>query len=156
MADRARSSQLFAPLVTSDSAGTGVDTGTGGEAIDAVPVEDVRALVRQAGDRPEVRACFEALQPLLDDDAEEPLAEFLRLALLGVAVGFVERNLSPELEQHRAIVPPLLDDIRGVFQSAKAEQSQYDPDEFRYRAYHYGIHKASYLDWDLYLSKEMY
>ncbi|MBI3992392.1 MAG: hypothetical protein HY342_03890 [Candidatus Lambdaproteobacteria bacterium] len=123
--------------------------------IDAEPVEEIHALVRRVNDRPDVRACFAALAGLLGKD-EEPLAEFLRLALLGVAVGFVERNLSPHLEQHRAIVPPLLDDIRGVYRKAIARHAPYDADEFRHRAYHYGVHKASYLDWDLYLSHEMY
>ena len=121
----------------------------------AEPVQEIHALLRRVNDRPEVRACYEALAPLLGE-AEEPLAEFLRLALLGVAVGFVERNLSPHLEQHRRIVPPLLDDIRGVYDQANSQHAPYDADEFRHRAYHYGMHKASYLDWDLYLSHEMY
>jgi hypothetical protein len=144
MPRRRKQNELYAPLGDPEQQG-----------IAAEPVQEIHALVRRVNDRPEVRACFEALASLLGDD-EEPLAEFLRLALLGVAVGFVERNLSPHLAQHRRIVPPLLDDIRGVYGMASTRHADYDPDEFRHRAYHYGLHKASYLDWDLYLSHEMY
>ena len=55
-----------------------------------------------------------------------------------------------------AIIPPLLDDIQGVFDRLRKLNADYDPDEFRFRAYDYGIHKAYYLDWCLYLSKDCY
>lgn len=117
---------------------------------------DTTALVRQALAAPEVRTYLEVISaPLLPEPAQ-PLAEYLRLALIGVAATFVERNLSPYVAEHVAIVEPLLDDIRAVYAQIEAQHAAYDHEEFRYRAYDYGVHKAHYLDWRLYLSKEMY
>jgi hypothetical protein len=75
---------------------------------------------------------------------------------MGMVVGFGDRNLSPYVAQHTAIIPPLLEDIRSVYQQVRASGAAYSPEEFIFRAFDYGIHKAYYLDWDLYLSHDMY
>jgi len=87
---------------------------------------------------------------------EPELATFERFALMGVSAGFVERNLSPHLPEHTAIIQPLLEEIRSVYGQLIQQGLTFDPEEFRLRAFHYGLHKASYLDWTLYLSKECY
>lgn len=122
----------------------------------APPHPDTRDLVRSAMATKEIREVLQVLSPLLDPNDGAPLAEFLRLAVTGVAVAFVERNLSPHIEEHREIIPALLAEIRSVYEHIQSESLPYDPEEFRYRSYDYGIHKAYYLDWRLYLSKEMY
>ncbi len=126
--------------------------------IPAPPAErpETTALVRQALATPAVQTYLEVLAAPLTPTPEQPLEEYLRLALIGVAATFVERNLSPYLAEHVAIVEPLLADIRAVYAQIQAEHATYDHEAFRYRAYDYGVHKAHYLDWRLYLSKEMY
>jgi len=115
-----------------------------------------RAEVARAAADPEVQSCAAALAGCLPALADPELAEYERLALLGVSAGFVERHLSPHLAAHTAIVPPLIEEIRSVFREVKRLGMPYSTEEFRLRAFHYGVHKASYLDWQLYLSKELY
>ncbi|MCZ6556484.1 MAG: hypothetical protein O7A69_01755 [SAR324 cluster bacterium] len=118
--------------------------------------QNCKALVAAAEANPPVLSSLEAFSTLISPNTEEPLAEYFRFALLGVGVGFAERNLSPRDEKHLEIIPPLLEEIRAVYDHLTAAEAPYDPDEFRFKAYDYGIHKAYYLDWRLYLSKELY
>ena len=105
---------------------------------------------------PLFNAWLAALTPLLPAGTEAELADYQYCALMGVVVGFCDRNLSPFLENHTAIIPPLLDDIASVYAQVKDTGAAYSHENFTYRAYDYGIHKAYYLDWDLYMSHEMY
>lgn len=114
------------------------------------------ALVRAAEKQPQVLAGLKAFSSFLPAVVDPELADYYQFALLGVSVGFSERNLSSEDELHQEIIPPLLKDIRIVFQRLKHLKADYDPEQFRYQAYDYGIHKAYYLDWRLYLSKSLY
>ena len=118
--------------------------------------QDSRELVRRAESQPRVLTAFQELSRTVPTDDPEDLLGFLRYALLGVSVGFVERNLSPYLAEHVEIIPPLLKDIRSVFRRLKKSRAPYNEEEFRYRAFDYGLHKAYYLDWRLYMSKELY
>ena len=119
-------------------------------------VSDSRALVATLEAQPPVAVALAALRSRVPAEPDEELAGFFRFAVLGVAVGFAERNLSPRDEAHLTIVPPLLADIRAVYEQLHTLGGEYDREEFRFRAYDYGIHKAYYLDWRLYLSKELY
>jgi hypothetical protein len=114
------------------------------------------ALMARAGSDAAVRAWLGDLARLLHRDAPPELAEYERLALLGACAGFLERTLSPYAPEHVEIIPPLLDEIRAVYGQLQALGGGYDRDEFRYRAFHYGLHKACYLDWRLYLSNTCY
>lgn len=114
------------------------------------------ALLARARDDAEIQEWMCHLAPHISPDIPEPLEEFLRLALLGVCAGFQERTLSPYAPQHAEIIPPLLAEIRAVYEQVQALGGGYDADEFRYRAFHYGLHKACYLDWRLYLSNTCY
>ena len=127
-------------------------------ALDTAPaeIEDSRALAVAAEARPPVVAAMLALRPLVPEEEEDELAEYYRFALLGLSVGFAERNLSPQDPAHQAIVQPLLADIRSVYKQLGELGSGYDREEFLFRAYDYGVHKAYYLDWRLYLSQELY
>jgi len=122
---------------------------------EGTPAES-RALITRAAAEPPVVELMRELQRYIPADAGDELSDFFRFALLGVSVGFRERNLSPRDQAHLAIIPPLLDDIRSVYDRLHELGTAYDREEFRFRAYDYGIHKAYYLDWQLYLSKELY
>ena len=118
--------------------------------------EAVAALLRKFESMEQARDWFNELARFLPAGPDEHLQDFLRFALLGVCFGFIERELSPYLPEHLAIVPPLLDEVRSVYDQISATSAEYDPEEFRYRAYDYGLHKATYLDWCLYLSHDPY
>ena len=106
--------------------------------------------------QPEMAPWLEHLSQHLPAVREPELARYFRFALLGVCAGFMERGLSPYLPEHVEIIAPLLADIQGVFDRIQSMNAAYSPEEFCQQAYAYGVHKATYLDWDLYLSKEMY
>jgi hypothetical protein len=114
------------------------------------------ALLARTREDPQAREWMRHLAIHLPRSAPPALGEYLGLALLGVCAGFLERSLSPFVPQHVEIVPPLLEEIRGVYDQVQALGGAYDEEEFRYRAFHYGLHKACYLDWRLYLSNTCY
>jgi hypothetical protein len=122
----------------------------------AVARAETLALLARSRDDAQVRQWMAHLSGHVPPDAPPPLEEFLRLALLGVCAGFLERTLSPYAPQHEEIIPPLVAEIRAVYEQVQAAGGSYDADEFRYRAFHYGLHKACYLDWRLYLSNTCY
>lgn len=118
--------------------------------------DETMAMVRVAENDLPVLAALKVFSQFLPAEIDPELSEYYRLALLGVGVGFKERNLSPDDEAHVEIIPALLKDIRIVFMRLKELKAEYDPEDFRFQAYDYGIHKAYYLDWCLYLSKTLY
>ena len=118
--------------------------------------EETRALIRRANTLEKAREWLKVFDQFIPPDVEEPLLEYLRFALLGLCLGFVERELSPYLAEHLAIVPPMLEDIRAVYEKLEQMGVKPDPQEWRYRCFDYGVHKAYYLDWTLYMSKEFY
>jgi hypothetical protein len=123
----------------------------------ALPARRAEAQPRErTGKSPHFDAWLSELERFLPAPDAPELDEYYRCALMGVVVGFEDRNLSPYLEQHTAIVPPLLTDIRTVYEQVRRSGAQYSPEEFVFRAFDYGIHKAYYLDWQLYLSQELY
>jgi hypothetical protein len=126
------------------------------EPLGEAAVAETRALIRRAHTLEQAREWLQVFDQLVPRDAKEPLTEYLRYALLGICLGFVERDLSPYYAEHLAIVPPMLEDIRGVYDQLEGMGVRADAENFRYRAFDYGIHKAYYLDWTLYMSKECY
>ena len=113
-------------------------------------------LLAESLQRPEITPWLEHLSQHLPAVQEAELGRYFRFALLGVCAGFMERGLSPYLPEHVEIIAPLLADIQGVFDRIQSMNAAYSPEEFCQQAYAYGVHEATYLDWDLYLSKEMY
>lgn len=118
--------------------------------------EESAALLAEAICRPNMGNWLEELKTHLPAIDDEELREYFQTAMLGVCVGLSDRNLSPFLPEHTEIIPPLLEDIRSVYAQVKASGAEYDPELFRHRAFDYAIHKATYLDWDLYGSKTLY
>lgn len=117
---------------------------------------ETRTQIARAVSDPQVAAFSRELDRFAVQTGDEELAEYERIAILGVSAGFAERQLSPFIPEHVAIVPPLLAEIRAVLCELRKLGTPYSPGEFRARAFHYGVHKASYLDWRLYLSRECY
>jgi len=120
---------------------------------------EIRALVAQAKTRPDAAQWLEDLGQLVPHTEEEALREIYQFAMLGLTLGFLDRNLSPWVEAHREIVGPMLAEIRSVYeqvQQRNVEGVDYQQEAFCYRAFNYGVHKAYYLDWVLYLSHEPY
>jgi len=124
-----------------------------------VEAPETRAVERIKA-KTEVYSDFDAwlreLERHLPPPSDAELDEYYHCALMGLVVGFGDRNLSPYLAEHTAIIAPLLEDIRSVFEQVKAAGAPYSREAFIFRAFDYGIHKAYYLDWDLYLSHDMY
>ena len=134
--------------------------------------DDLLALILRSADEPapprqevvqervQVHSDFQvwlrALEVHLPPPSDPELDGYYHDALMGLVVGFGDRNLSPYLPQHTAVIAPMLADIRAVFEQIQASGRAYSREEFVFRAFDYGIHKAYYLDWDLYLSKDMY
>lgn len=96
------------------------------------------------------------LADFLPSDGDPALGEYQYCALMGVVVGMRDRDLSPFEADHTEIIPPLMEDIRSVYDQILASGAAYSHEGFIYRAYDYGIHKAYYLDWDRYMSHELY
>jgi len=124
--------------------------------LEPAALEAARARIARAESDGQVLAYSGELARFIGSDGGNELAEYERMAVLGVCAGFVERHLSPHAPEHVAIIPPLLEEIRAVYRQVRMLGTVYDRAEFRIRAFHYGVHKASYLDWRLYLSKECY
>lgn len=122
-------------------------------ATEEVPVERIQAKTDVHSDFADWLAELERHLPPASDPE---LDEYYRYALMGLVVGFGDRHLSPYVAEHTAIIAPLLEDIRSVYEQVKASNAAYSREEFIFRAFDYGIHKAYYLDWDLYLSHDMY
>ena len=123
----------------------------------AVPAaQGKQNLVQILAGQPTLREWLEYLSSRIPEATEPRLADLMRFALLGICVGFMDRHLSPYVPEHQAVITPLLDDIGSVYRDIQYSKAEFSMEEFVFRAYDYGIHKAYYLDWDLYLSKDMY
>ncbi|MEC8184040.1 MAG: hypothetical protein VX208_03025 [SAR324 cluster bacterium] len=67
----------------------------------------------------ETRKCFSAFREtwkLQSLELEQPLQEFLNLAILGVCQGFEERNLDPGLPEHHEVFFHVIKDVKGLIQ----------------------------------------
>ena len=122
----------------------------------ATAEDTAKALVRKVESLPPATAAMTELVKRLPEDAPDVLREIFLYALMGVSLGFGERNLSPYLEVHLEIIEPLLEDIRAVYDQVNKTGAEVKKEEFHRQAFDFGLHKAYYLDWRLYMSKEMY
>ncbi|MDH5752737.1 MAG: hypothetical protein OEZ59_10010 [Deltaproteobacteria bacterium] len=121
--------------------------------------KDSETLLIQSLYREEIGPWLERLKEFIPKNQEElpeELMRYYRFALLGVCVAFLDRGLSPYADEHVTIIEPMLAEIRDVFRQVTGSGMSYDKEEFCFRSYDYGIHKATYLDWKLYMSKEFY
>jgi len=141
-----------------DSAGglVGKDPPSSDNVLLSVEVPTTKELVKRVEAVPAAQEALHALLPLIPQAAEARLKDIYYFAILGVSQGFSERGLSPFLPEHLEMIPALMADIQAVFLEVQASAAQVTDEEFCRQAYEFGLHKAFYLDWRLYMSHEMY
>jgi len=118
--------------------------------------EQSLAMIRRVEAIERAKEWLRVFGQFLPPGADAPLRDVLQFTLLGLCLGFVERGLSPFVAEHLAIVPPILEDVTAVYEQFRSQGLEIRTDEFRFRAFDYGVHKAYYLDWTLYMSRECY
>lgn len=114
---------------------------------------EVPAVVPEHSDWPRLAEVWSARLPVPEPSG---LANWQRLALLGVWVGFHERNLDPSRPEHQAVLPRVLKDVGGAFRQLRESGGNPDDPAVCWQVYDFGIQWAYYLDWELYMSQELY
>ena len=89
-------------------------------------------------------------------ELEQPLQEFLNLAFLGVCQGFKERNLDPGLPEHREVFSHVIKDVKGLIQKIPVPSNGKELQSLKKQVIDFGTQWVYYLDWKLYMSKELY
>ena len=92
----------------------------------------------------------------LDERTDPLLRELLKLVLLGVCTGFAERGLDSEVTEHREVFSGIVKDVSEVYSQLRGVQLKKGLESLKSQVYHYGVQWAYYLDWKLYMSKELY
>ncbi|MBF0352252.1 MAG: hypothetical protein HQM11_14560 [SAR324 cluster bacterium] len=103
-----------------------------------------------------VRQRWEELLPMVTDIGNQMLRQWLELALLGTCTGFAERNLSATHPDHQYIYPRIIEDVTAMFEHFQRNALSLDSAAVEFQVFDYGIQWVYYLDWDLYMSKELY
>jgi hypothetical protein len=107
----------------------------------------------------ETRKCFSAFREtwkLQFQELDQPLQEFLNLAILGVCQGFEERNLDPGLPEHREVFSHVIKDVKGLIQKIPVPSNGKELQSLKKQVFDFGTQWVYYLDWKLYMSKELY
>ena len=105
------------------------------------------------------KKCFSTFSKILKlqfQELEQPLQEFLNLAILGVCQGFEERNLDPGLPEHREVFSHVIKDVKGLIQKIPVPSNGKELQSLKKQVFDYGTQWVYYLDWKLYMSKELY
>ncbi|MBF0288115.1 MAG: hypothetical protein HQM14_09880 [SAR324 cluster bacterium] len=124
--------------------------------IDEVQKKKNTELVKSSSEIRAVHEWWKQLSPTLDHIENEQLQEWISLAFLGACVGFVERNLLADHPDHQYLYQQLIREITGVYDQLQDTQYACDLDSIKYQLYDYGVQGVYYLDWKLYMSKELY
>ena len=103
--------------------------------------------------------CFSTFSKILNlqfQELEQPLQEFLTLAILGVCQGFEERNLDPGLPEHRDVFSHVIKDVKGLIQKIPVPSNGKKLQSLKKQVFDFGTQWVYYLDWKPYMSKELY
>ena len=103
--------------------------------------------------------CFSTFSKILKlqfQELDQPLQEFLTLAILGVCEGFEERNLDPGLPEHREVFSHVIKDVKGLIQKIPVPSNGEELQSLKKQVFDFGTQWVYYLDWKLYMSKELY
>ncbi|MGK5090666.1 hypothetical protein WDW89_01470 [Deltaproteobacteria bacterium TL4] len=119
-------------------------------------VEKQLQALHQSAAHEAVKVRLEELRPLVESVSEPELREWFKIACLGTCVGFIERNLNPAHPAHQYIYSKIIDDLQSMLSYLSNENINYDPHSMKYQVYDYGIQWVYYLDWELYMSQELY
>ncbi|MFL2748690.1 MAG: hypothetical protein ACJ0DI_04240 [bacterium] len=107
----------------------------------------------------ETMKCFSTFSKILKlqfQELDQPLQEFLTLAILGVCQGFEERNLDPGLPEHREVFSHVIKDVKGLIQKITVPSNGKELQSLKKQVFDFGTQWVYYLDWKLYMSKELY
>ena len=107
----------------------------------------------------ETMKCFSAFretQKLQFQELEQPLQEFLNLAILGVCQGFKERNLDHGLPEHRKVFSHVIKDVKCLIKKITVPSNGKELQSLKKQVFDFGTQWVYYLDWKLYMSKELY
>ena len=107
----------------------------------------------------ETMKCFSTFSKTLKlqfQELDQPLQEFLTLAILGVCQGFEERNLDPGLPEHREVFSHVIKDVKGLIQKITVPSDGKELRSLKKQVFDYGTQWVYYLDWKLFMSKELY
>ena len=107
----------------------------------------------------EIMKCFSTFGKNLRlqfQELDQPLQEFLTLAILGVYQGFEERNLDPGLPEHREVFSHVIKDVKGLIQKITVPSNGKELQSLKKQVFYFGMQWVYYLDWKLYMSKELY
>ena len=107
----------------------------------------------------ETMKCFSTFSKILKlqfQELDQPLQEFLTLAILGVCQGFEERNLDPKLPEHREVFFHVIKDVKGLIQKITVPSNGKELQSLKKQVFDFGTQWVYYLDWKLYMSKELY
>lgn len=111
------------------------------------------AVVPEHPDWPQLAEVWSAKLPAQESPG---LDHWRQLALLGLWVGLRERNLDPARPEHQAVLPRVLEDVSGAFRQLCESGGNPNAPAVRWQVYDFGVQWAYYLDWDLYMSQELY
>ena len=103
-----------------------------------------------------INGWWKDLKLMIPEESDEQLKEWLKILLLGVCVGFKERNLNPELPAHQYIYPRMFKDVSDMFHKLQARKLPLDTSEMKWQVYDFGLQWIYYMDWDVYISQELY
>ena len=107
----------------------------------------------------ETMKCFSTFSKILKlqlQELDQPLQEFLTLAILGVCQGFEERNLDPGLPEHREVFSHVIKDVKGLIQKIPVPSNGKELQSLKKQVFDFGTQLVYYLDWKLYMSKELF
>ena len=107
----------------------------------------------------ETMKCFSTFSKTLKlqfQELDQPLQEFLNLAILVVCQGFEERNLDPGLPEHREVFSHIIKDVKGLIQKILVPSNGKELQRLKRQVFDFGTQWVYYLDWKLYMSKELY
>ena len=107
----------------------------------------------------ETMKCFSTFSKILIlqfQELDQPLQEFLPLSILRVCQGFEERNLDPGLPEHREVFSHVIKDVKGLIQKITVPSNGKELQSLKKQVFDFGMQWVYYLDWKLYISKELY
>jgi hypothetical protein len=103
--------------------------------------------------------CWESqIKKWISDKFKEksPLNDWERLVLLGTCIGFHQRNLNCNDPSHQYIYPKILIDVQNLFPEFIKEGADPNHPDILNQVIDFGIQWVYYMDWDLYMSQELY
>ena len=97
----------------------------------------------------ETMKCFSTFSKTLKlqfQELDQPLQEFLNLAILGVCQGFEERNLDPGLPEHREVFSHVIKDVTGLIQKIPFPSNGEELQSLKKQVFDFGTQWVYYLD----------